>query len=138
MPLSLIIESLVVDTAQQLQEIAVSTFLAILRASTENSSGFRILITTTAGGEMKPLLMIGSAHGGIEDGHVVAVLNPDQDLCDELKACSGYTPFILKEIVAKRCDMMVHVGVSAYKSNPIDFVTIYQAQEIKSAKFLVR
>lgn len=126
------------NTAQQLQQIAVSTFLAVLRASTENSSGFRILITTTIDGEMKPLLMIGSAHGCIEDGHVVAVLNPDQDLCDEIKACCGYPSFAIKEIVAKRCDMMVHVGVSAYKSNPIDFVTVYQAQEVKPAKFLVR
>lgn len=126
------------NIAKQIERIAVTTFLAILRASTENRSGFRILITTTAGGEMKPLLMIGSAHGGIEDGHVVAVLNPDKELCDELQACCGYTPFILKEIVAKRCDMMLHVGVSAYKSNPIDFVTMYQAQEVKPAKFLVR
>lgn len=126
------------NTAQQIEQIAVSTFLAVLRASTENSSGFRILITTTVDGEMKPLLMIGSAHGGIEDGHVVAVLNPDQDLCDELQACCGYTPFILKEIVAKRCDMMVHVGVSAYRDKPVDYVTTYQAQKIKPAKFLVR
>lgn len=126
------------DTTKQIEQIAVSTFLAILRASTENSSGFRILITTTIDGEMKPLLMVGSAHGGIEDGHVVAVLNPDKELCDELQACCGYTPSILKEIVAKRCDLMVHVGVSAYREKPVDFVTTYQAQKIKPAKFLVR
>jgi hypothetical protein len=126
------------NAAQQLKQIAVTTFRAILRASTENSSGFRILITTTVDGEMKPLLMIGSAHGGIEDGHVVAVLNPDKELCDELQACCGYTPFILKEIVAKRCDMMVHVGVSAYRDKQVDYVTTYQAQKIKPAKFLVR
>jgi hypothetical protein len=34
--------------------------------------------------------------------------------------------------------MMLYVGVSAYKSNPIEFVTMYQAQEVKAAKFLVR
>ena len=126
------------NIAKQIEQIAVNTFLVILRASTENNSGFRILITTTVDGEMKPLLMIGSAHGGVEDGHVVAVLNPDKELCDELQACCGYTPFILKEIVAKRCDMMVHVGVSAYRDKPVDYVTTYQAQVIKPAKFLVR
>jgi hypothetical protein len=138
MTLSSSIENNAMNTAKHLQQIAVNTFLAILRASDQDHSGFRILITMTVDGEMKPLLMIGTAHGGIEDGHVVAVLNPDQDLCDELQACCGYTPFILKEIVAKRCDMMVHIGVSAYRVNPVDYVTKYQAQVIKPAKFLVR
>lgn len=126
------------NTAKQIQQIAVSTFLVALRASNQDHSGFRILMTMTVDGEMKPLLMIGTAHGGIEDGHVVAVLNPDQDLCDELKACCGYPSFAIKEIVAKRCDMMVHIGVSAYRDNPVDYVTKYQAQVIKPAKFLVR
>ncbi|MDZ4251494.1 MAG: hypothetical protein U1A72_02865 [Sulfuritalea sp.] len=126
------------DIAKQVEQIAVSTFLAILRATTENNGGFKMLITATVDGGAKPLLLIGTAHGGIEDGHVVAVLNPDKELCDELQACCGYTPFILKEIVAKRCDMMVHVGVSAYRDKPVDYVTTYQAQKIKPAKFLVR
>lgn len=125
-------------TAKQIEQIAVNTFLAILRASTENNSGFRILITTTIDGEMKPLLLIGSAHGGIKDGHVVAVLNPDKELCDELQACCGYTQNNLEKIVAKRCDMMVHVGISAYKDKPVDYVMTYQARKIKPAKFLVR
>lgn len=126
------------DTAKQIEKVAISTFLATLTATTANSSGFRILITTTIDGSAKPLLMIGTVHGSIEDGHVIAILNPDIELCDQIKACCGYTPFILKEIVAKRCDMMVDVGISAYKSKPVNYVTTYQAREPKPAKFLVQ
>lgn len=123
---------------KQIEQVAVNTFLATLPATTENSSGFKMLITTTVDGGAKPLLLVGTVHGNIEDGHVIAILNPDTDLCDQIKACCGYTPFILKEIVAKRCDMMVDVGISAYRDKPVDYVTTYQAREAKPAKFLVK
>jgi hypothetical protein len=127
------------NTVEQLKEVAVNTFLAMLPASADDNSAFRVLLTTKVDGEVKPLLLIGNAHGAVEDGHCLAVLNPDPALCERLVAGCAYTHGILRELVAMRCDLAMFFQIDAYKKvKPVKLVTKYQAEEAKPAKFAVR
>ena len=65
------------NNIEQIKQVAVSTFLAILKNNAGDNGKFRMLITTKIGDEIKPLLLIGTAHSRVEDGHVRAVLKPD-------------------------------------------------------------
>lgn len=127
------------DITKQIQQTAVNAFLAFLPASAADNGVFRVLLTAKVDDEVKPLLLIGNAHCRVEDGHCLAVLNPDRELCDRLVAGCAYTHGILKEIVAKRCDLALFVWIDAYmKASPVKVVTKYQAKEAKPAKFVVR
>jgi hypothetical protein len=127
------------NIAEQIQKVAVNTFLAILPASADDNAAFRMLLTVKVGDEVKPLLLIGNVHGKIEDGHVLAVLNPDKELCEQFIAGVAYTHGILKEIVAKRCDLAILFWIDAYmKVNPVKVYTKYQAKESKPSKFVVK
>jgi hypothetical protein len=127
------------DIAKQIQEVAVNTFRAILPASAGDDGTFRVLLTAKVGDEVKPLLLIGNAHSRVEDGHVLAVLNPDKAVCERLAAGCAYSKPILKKIVEKRCDLALDICVDAYtKVNPVKVFTKYQAESPNPAKFTVR
>ena len=78
------------NTIEQLKQLAVKTFAAILPFSADSCSPFKMMTTIQIDGEVKPVLLAGVAHGKIEDGHIMAVLNPDPDLADEIKGGVGY------------------------------------------------
>ena len=127
------------DITEQIKQVAVNTFLAILPASADDDAAFRMLLTVKIGGEVKPLLLLGNVHGKIEDGHVLAVLNPDKELCEQFVAGVAYTHGILKEIVAKRCDLAMLFWIDSYmKVNPVKVYTKYQAKLAMPSKFKVQ
>lgn len=124
-------------TARRIEALAVHYFCAVLYASAETCAPFRGLITVPVGEEQKPLLLVGTAHLNKQDGHCIAVLNPDPDLVDQLHGGCGYTTPILKEIVSKRCDLALDIWIDAYREDGITVTTRYIAQEAKPAKFAV-
>ena len=126
------------DTAKRIEQLVVSNFTAAMRASPGEDGKYRTLLMFKVGDSMKPLLLVGTTHGIHEDGSSIAILNPDEDLLDKVHAGVGYTEFILKEIVAKRCDLMLWVFLKSYRENPVDCVVTYQSRAIKPAKFVVR
>ena len=87
--------------------------------------------------EVKPLLLIGNAHSKIEDGHCIAVLNPDMELVDSLVAGCGYERSTLKWEVAKRCDVALDVWIDAYKTDGVFVGTRYRSRNPQPAKFAV-
>lgn len=123
----------------RIRDIAVDVFKTVLRHCNGEHSTFRMTMTVNVDGEQKPLLILGNAHSAIEDGHVLAVLNPDRDLTKELGAGVGYSTG-LKEIVGKRCDCMVDVWVDAYKSpdKQVGVMNTYQARSPSDSKFKAR
>ena len=125
------------NSVEQVKKVAISIWGAALKVSPEKGT-FRTFVTfKTADGD-KPLMLIGTTHSEFEDGHCYAVLNPDEDLCNDLIAGCGYDSFGLKERVAKRCDLALDVWIDAYKDNKSSLTTVYRARECKPAKFAVR
>ncbi len=57
------------NITEQIQQVAVNTFLAIMPSSADDNGAFRMLMTAKVGDEVKPLLLIGNIHGRVEDGH---------------------------------------------------------------------
>jgi hypothetical protein len=122
---------------ERIKAIAVAHFLAVLYASADHQAPFKLLITIQVDGEPKPLLLVGTAHGRVEDGSCIAILNPDQELIDKLSGCWGANSAIFKEAVAKKCDLAVALWIDAYKVNGVDNGIIYIAKQPKPAKFVV-
>lgn len=123
----------VVETVKQ---VAVRTFLNALADAPDSNGTFKMLRSVKVGDTVKPLLLVGNAHGKHEDGHCIAVLNPDECLLDQIKAGVGYN-HMLKWIVAKKCDLAIDVWVDAYKENGISFISKYKARKQQPAKFVV-
>lgn len=123
---------------QQLTDIAVGIFRPVLSVSAESGGTFRILITARVNGEEKPLLLIGNAHSRIEDGHVIAVLNPDAAIVEKLIAGCAYSASLLKSEVAGKCDGMVHLWIDAYKNDGVSEISRYKAKTPKPPKFEIR
>lgn len=121
----------------KVKTIAVSHFVSVLTASPEMDGLFRSLLTVEVDGERKPLLLVGNAHGRIEDGHIIAILNPDQELLDQIVPGCAYNGFILKEILAGRCDLALDLWVDAYKVNGVAECIRYVARQVRPAAFKV-
>jgi hypothetical protein len=115
-----------------------AVFLAIPDASAGNQAPFKGLFTVEIDGEHKPLLLFGTAHSRVEDGHITAVLNPDASLVERLQGGCGYSAAILKEIIAKRCDAAVSLWIDAYKNNRVLVGARYRNRISTPAKFNVR
>jgi hypothetical protein len=95
--------------AQHLQQLAARQFWSVLPGSPYAHGWFKALATVEIDGEVKPLLLVGSAHRHFEDGYCIAVLNPEQALVDEIPPGCAYTNSVLREQVRKRCDAAVLV-----------------------------
>lgn len=116
-----------------LEQAAIAGFLPILRAASADVTSFRRLASITVDGETRPLLIMGTAHAQIEDGHCAAVLNPDPELCDRLTAGQR-----MKEMVAGRCDAMVWVWINDYVGvEPVMRGASYVARRAAAPKFVV-
>lgn len=123
----------------QIEQLAVANLLFALKHSPDDNGTFKTLVTMNAGSIAKPLLLVGNAHHAFQDGHVIAVLNPDEDLIRELSAGCGYGSAQLKEIVAQRCDCMVDIHVIGADTQPnIRRGGRYKMRHTKPAKFVVR
>ncbi len=122
--------------AEQLQKIAVDFFLCILPHSAGDEGIFKALITVKVGGEVKPALLIGNAHSKYEDGHCTIILNPDEDLVDNIHPSTSGVPDF-RERFSKRCDAVVSVWIDAYKKDGVSLGQKYISRTFKPAKFVV-
>jgi hypothetical protein len=123
-----------------LEQTALGVFLALLERSAGHGGHFRLLITSCINGQDKPLLMVGSAHAQVEDGHMIAVLNPSRALVDQGDPAAGttYTPAHLKEIVAQQCDAMLELWIEVYKNNRVVRLSSYQCRDPQPSRFEIR
>lgn len=124
----------------QVKQAAISYFLGILYSSADHCAPFRAMVSMNVDGTVKPLLLVGTAHGKVEDGHCLALLNPDESLANRIVAGCGYNGRVLKEIVAKRCDVALDIWIDAYKpaERAVTVMTRYKAQHFQPARFVVR
>lgn len=124
------------DVIHQLKDVALKTFLGILRASADQDARFQTQLTVSVNSETKPVVLIGTAHRKIEDGWCAAVLNPDPDLRDELLQEQSALNH-MKLLVAKRCDAAVNLWVDAYKPDPVSMGERYRASVSRPAKYAI-
>ncbi|MGZ0002933.1 hypothetical protein [Burkholderia gladioli] len=131
-------QDLVKDVIHRLAAASCEIVLAAIRYS-DHGGTIKALFTLNIDGSPKPVLLIGSAHGSHVDGEVIAILNPDRELFDRLQPGLGYFRGLLKEIVAGRCDAMVHVWIEAYRKDPSSIIDSYRPRAAAAAaKFEVR
>lgn len=123
---------------EQLTKITVDVFRAVLGASAASAGTFRILITAKVGNEEKPMLLVGNAHGQIEDGHIIAIFNPDEAILGKVIADCAYAPGSLKEKISGKCDAMIELWVDAYKTDGVSEISRYKSTEQKPAKFIIK
>jgi len=124
------------ELIEEVKDIAVGYLKGVMTIGPDDDATFRILITTTVEGEAKPLLLLGNAHRKFDDGHCIAILNPDAELVDKLGAGCGYSGVNLKDMVTKRCDVMLDVWVLGERRATIG--NKYKAHRFQPAKFVVR
>jgi hypothetical protein len=124
----------------QLQEMTTALFLSVLKVSADHQGLFRLLVTSKVDGEEKPLLVVGNAHGQAEDGHVIAVLNPTEELATSRKVAAGvrYPPGSLKKIVSGQCDGMVELSIRASKEDKVYRDERYINRSPQPARFKIR
>jgi len=123
--------------ADNVKEIAVNIFKSVLKVSANKGGTFRILITADVEGNEKPLLIVGNAHASFEDGHCIAVLNPDEEVVNEIKGGVAYLGDILKNKVQGRCDLMLELWIDAYKEDGVSIIKKYESQKDRESKFKI-
>ena len=124
------------DIIEQLKQMAVGYLKGVMAIGSDDDATFRMLITATVGGEVKPVLLLGNAHRKFDDGHCIAILNPDAELVDKLGAGCGCSGLNLKDMVTKRCDVMLDVWIQGDMRSTIG--CRYRAQYFMPVKFVVR
>ena len=122
---------------EKVKEIAVSLFKSVLKISSDQHGTFRLIVTAKIQDEDKPLLILGNAHSEIEDGHCIAILNPDKSILNKVVAGCSYPADSLKEIVGGKCDLTVDLWIDAYKTNGVSEISSYKARNPKPAQFKV-
>lgn len=125
------------ELIKALTDIGVGIFRAALAGSADHAAPFRMLQTTQVGGESKPLLVVGTAHGYVEDGSVLVVLNPEKELVEQLRGSSGANPAIFRETVQKRCDAAVSLWIDAYRRDGVIESASYLSRTPAPARFSV-
>jgi hypothetical protein len=126
------------SAAEEVKEISVNIFNTILKSSADSAGTFRVLMTAKIEEKEKPLLVVGNAHASFEDGHCIAVLNPDENVLDKVQGGVHYHGGLLKETVQGKCDLMIELWIDAYKEDGVSVMGKYQARGGKEAKFEVR
>lgn len=101
-----------------LRAAAVTMLDALIASAGQGRSPFRCMTTIHLEGAATPVLMVGTADGGVEDGEAIVLLNPDEDLLERLRPGVAYSGGLLKEIVSGKCDTMLHVWLDAYVKGP--------------------
>lgn len=97
---------------------------------------FRMLVTARFDGQDKPVLLVGTLHGTLEDASVVAVLNPDEDLLPSVS--SGYLGGEdAAELVTGRCDAMVALWIEAYGQGSCSVSVSYQNPSPRPPQFVI-
>ena len=130
---------------EELKRITETVFRSVLSVSAAQGGTFRLLITARVGEAEKPLLMVGNAHSEGEEGHVIAVFNPDEDLMVQVLAGIIYdSSFLipgntsLKELVKGKCDAMIHLQMDTDTNNGVREISSYESRTPKAAKFKIQ
>jgi hypothetical protein len=96
------------EQIQQMFDVATGVMNGVFISMGKPDVYFKKMIELERGGE-NDLLVVGSVHRDYDDGHCVAVLNPDSALVEQLNGGVAYNGPILKDLVAGRCKAMVFV-----------------------------
>ncbi|MGE0086574.1 MAG: hypothetical protein AB7S75_19375 [Desulfococcaceae bacterium] len=83
-------------------------------------------------------LIVGNAHREVEDGHCIAIINPDESLLTQVVAGCAYTGDTLKNIVKGKCDLMIEIWIDVYKKDGVSEISRYQSRNMEPAKFTVK
>lgn len=123
-------------TILALTDIAATTLRAAIAHAPGAQGLFRQVITTKIDGEVKPVLVVGNAHADFNDGHVLAILNPDKSLADEIKPGVTCGASVLKAKVRGRCDALIDMFVAG--QNTPHPSCVYRSRTPEPARFSVR
>lgn len=124
------------ELIEQIKQLAAGYCRAAMAIGPDDNGTFRMLSTIDVAGEAKPLLLLGNAHRKYDDGHCIAILNPDAGLADKLVAGCGYNGIHLKEMVTRRCDVMLDVWIQGDSRATIG--SKYKAHNFRAAQFEVK
>lgn len=122
----------------KVEKVASSLYLCALGSSAKESVMFRNLIDFHVDECKKPLLVLGHAHPSHGDGSCIAILNPDESLVRKIIPGCGYSSFILKGIVARKCDLALSLWINTDDGFNIWRMihgTRYKCRESVPAKF---
>lgn len=103
------------EQIQQMMDVATGVINGVFTTTGKPDVNFKQNIELERGGG-KNLLVVGSVYRAYDDGHCVAVLNPDEQLAAQLNGGVGYPAPILKEMVSGRCKAMVLVMCTGRKT----------------------
>ena len=104
------------DQLKKMFDVATGVMNGVFISMGKPDVYFKKTIELEEGGE-KNLLVVGSVHREYDDGHCVAVLNPDPALVEQLNGGVGYTEPILKDLVVGRCKAMVFVTCTGRRTS---------------------
>lgn len=96
------------DQMQQIFDVATGVVNGIFATMEKPDVYFKQNIELEPDGS-KNLLVVGSIYRDYNDGHCIAVLNPDARLAGQLKGGVGYSDDILKYMAKGRCDAMAMI-----------------------------
>lgn len=115
-------------------------FHTLQSAGSNEDSPFRMLADVNIDGTVKPVLLLGNVHPHPEfrDGHCIAILNPDKTLLKRINPGVGISTPILKEIVERKCDLMLYLYIEAYCNRRVSRAGTYQARTPSLAKYSAR
>lgn len=126
---------------KRIERVALAIFENLLACIEDRQrSRFKLLFSVKFEDEEKPLALIGFIDKEKEDGKVLALYNPDEMLVNEIHADCAYAPSHLKEIVAKKCDMMLELWISAYKPDgrKVGEINSYKNRAFSSARMVLK
>ena len=113
------------DQMQQMFDVATGVVNGIFATMEKPDVYFKQNIELELDGS-KNLLVVGSIYRDYNDGHCIAVLNPDARLAGQLNGGVGYPAGILKAMVKRHCDAMALVMCRGRKPH---IVTTYQPRK---------
>ena len=104
---------------QQIVDVATGVVTGIYCAMDRPEVYFKQVVRLDESGT-KQLVLVGSLYRDCDDGHCVAVLNPDARLDSQLQGGVGYPAPILKYMVTGRCDGMALIMCLGRKPHLVD------------------
>lgn len=124
-----------ITLSDKVEKAATNLYLCALESSAQSESTFRMLINIDFDGSIKPLLVAGRAFKSRDEGHLIAVLNPDKNLLNKIIPGCGYGNLILKEIVQGKCDLALALWINTNIDLNVSRSTQYKSRKPSPARF---
>lgn len=119
----------------KVEKAATSLYLCALESSAQSDSIFRMLMNVDFDGSIKPLLVAGRAFKLRDEGHLIAVLNPDKNLLNKIIPGCRYGNLILKEIVQGKCDLSLALWIKTNIGLNVSRSTQYKSRKPSPVRF---